>query len=99
MLNPKEELFAEFEDEKNEIRSLYTNMIDKAFALETPYNPAVNFRDFIKEKFEVLGIGDRPEDFGAYHYAVGSSPDGREMAFDTDDSLILESLREFAETI
>lgn len=104
MPTPEQELFPEYKDKIEEIRNIYSALIDKAMEAEEPYNPAVKFKKFLQEKFSLVGIQVPVEKFGAYHYAVGSTPRGDTIAeivpkFDTDDELVLNSLREFAETI
>lgn len=95
MPQQKAEMFAEHEDEIAEIREICSDLIDKAMESETPYNPAVRFKTFLQEKFTSLGIETPVEDFAAYHYAVGSSPKETQTEFDTEDGLILQSLKDF----
>lgn len=101
---PKQELFSDYKEEIDEIRNIYSDLVDKAMESEEPYNPAVKFKNLLREKFAEAGVETPIEKYGAYHYAIGSTPRADTIAesvpeFDTKDQLIQRTLKEFAETI
>jgi hypothetical protein len=90
------ELFSEYKEEITEIRDIAKKLVDIAMESEELYNPATRFKKYLEEKFTELGIDEPVDHFGAYHYAIGSTPyNQRKNPFDTNDQLILKTLREF----
>jgi hypothetical protein len=66
----KQELFADYKNEIEEIRNINQKLVDIALESEEPYNPAVRFKKHLQEKFDELGIEKPIDYFGAYHYAI-----------------------------
>lgn len=94
------ELFSEFEAEKNEIRKIVDEMNDRAWEKSggdtKKFDQLVNDRnEFIADKLEEFGVEYPPEHFAAFHYFISSGlPAGDDRPFDTEDGLVLKSIIE-----
>ncbi len=89
------EMFPEFRIEVDRLKELYGKLVEIALDSEELYNPAVIFKKNLQEKFDELEIREPLKDFGAYHYAIGSSPSEEQTKFDTEDGLILKTMEKF----
>lgn len=85
-----------YSEEIDIIRKLSFEMSDQVFYLENPYTPGARFRSLIEKKFKELEMESKPVDFAAYHYSVGSSPNEKQLSFDTEDNLIFNNYKEFS---
>ncbi len=103
---PKEqsenELFSEFENEKKEIREIADKMNEKAWDVSgddvAKVDASIKMRnEFIAGKVKESGVEKPPEDFAAYHYFIGSGLSaGSGYEFDTEEGLVLKSIREIS---
>ncbi len=98
--NSKNETYSDFEFEKQEIREIADEMNNRAFdranGVAEDFDKWVKMRnEFIADKLKEFGVDHSPEHFAAYHYFIGSGlPAGGGYPFDTEDGLVLKSIKE-----
>lgn len=86
-----------YEKEIKEITSLYYEMIGLAAFKGHPYNPGAKFMSLIESEFKEKGIKEKPQSFLAYSYAIGNFEFENQLSFDTEDGLVFDAYKSFAE--
>jgi len=88
-----------YQKEISEIKDLYYEMLALVARNAHPYNPSAKFRSLVEKEFKEKNIKEKPESFLAYSYAIGNSEYENQLAFDTENSLIIELYRDFSKKV